>query len=119
MNYFLKLLIKIKQHFKSTSNMMTPQIEQVFIKPENDVVVKEVIIEQLPNSDRFIRYYHSPADSSHIYRRYTAGAMISTLNGATTFCMGDSVQLDAGAGFASYVWSTGATTRKIIVKTTA
>ncbi|MBA3900749.1 MAG: gliding motility-associated C-terminal domain-containing protein, partial [Bacteroidetes bacterium] len=32
------------------------------------------------------------------------------------FCQGDSVQVDAGAGFATYLWSTGATIRTIYVK---
>lgn len=36
--------------------------------------------------------------------------------GATSLCEGDSVVLDAGAGFAGYFWSTGATTRRIVVK---
>ncbi|MBL0174569.1 MAG: hypothetical protein IPP94_04755 [Ignavibacteria bacterium] len=38
--------------------------------------------------------------------------------GRTAFCDGDSVILDAGAGFASYRWSTGAVTRTITVKQT-
>ncbi|MBK9730336.1 MAG: hypothetical protein IPO83_03440 [Chitinophagaceae bacterium] len=41
-----------------------------------------------------------------------------TVNGPTTFCAGDSVQLDAGAGHISYVWSNGKTTRKIWVTAT-
>jgi hypothetical protein len=36
-------------------------------------------------------------------------------SGTTNFCAGDSVMLDAGAGRESYVWSTGDTTRRIIV----
>ena len=38
-----------------------------------------------------------------------------TASGPTTFCTGGSVTLDAGAGFASYVWSSGQTTRTITV----
>lgn len=34
-------------------------------------------------------------------------------SGSTEFCEGGSVQLDAGPGFASYLWSTGERTRKI------
>jgi len=41
-----------------------------------------------------------------------------TANGATSFCSGDSVLLDAGAGFATYKWTTGATTRTIYAKQT-
>ncbi len=37
---------------------------------------------------------------------------------AATFCLGDSAVLDAGPGFASYRWSTGATGRNITVHTT-
>jgi hypothetical protein len=39
-----------------------------------------------------------------------------TITGATTFCMGDSAVLDAGPGFASYRWNTGATTQRITVR---
>ncbi len=35
--------------------------------------------------------------------------------GPLTFCQGDSVTLDAGAGFASYAWSNGATSQTITV----
>jgi uncharacterized protein (TIGR03790 family) len=36
--------------------------------------------------------------------------------GATQICRGDSVTLDGGAGYLSYRWSTGDTTRKIVVR---
>jgi len=39
-----------------------------------------------------------------------------TVEGSTTRCAGDSVVLDAGAGFPQYRWSTGAQTRKITVR---
>jgi len=37
-------------------------------------------------------------------------------NGPTTFCSGSAVTLSAPAGYATYLWSNGATTREIIVK---
>jgi len=37
------------------------------------------------------------------------------INGKTTFCKGESVELDAGPGFLFYQWSNGETTQKIIV----
>jgi len=37
--------------------------------------------------------------------------------GSPVFCVGDSVRLDAGAGFASYRWSNGAQTRSITTGT--
>lgn len=37
-------------------------------------------------------------------------------SGPTTFCDGDSVQLDAPAGYAGYLWSTGETTPSILVR---
>ncbi len=40
-----------------------------------------------------------------------------TAGGPTSFCAGDSVILDAGEGYASYAWSTGAGSRRITVKT--
>ena len=36
--------------------------------------------------------------------------------GPTRFCEGDSVVLDAGTGYHSYRWSTGETTRRIVVR---
>lgn len=36
-----------------------------------------------------------------------------TANGPTTFCQGGSVTLDAGAGYANYSWSNGASTQSI------
>ena len=40
-----------------------------------------------------------------------------TPSGATTFCDGGSVDLDADAGFSTYAWSTGASTASITVTT--
>ncbi|MBL7998931.1 MAG: SBBP repeat-containing protein, partial [Candidatus Kapabacteria bacterium] len=40
---------------------------------------------------------------------------VITASGDTTFCIGGSVVLDAGAGFATYKWSNGAVTPTIIV----
>ncbi|HVK39611.1 MAG TPA: hypothetical protein VNA88_13820 [Candidatus Kapabacteria bacterium] len=39
-----------------------------------------------------------------------------TPSGATALCSGDSVTLDAGAGFATHTWSNGASTRTIVVR---
>ncbi|MFK7797687.1 MAG: proprotein convertase P-domain-containing protein, partial [Aureispira sp.] len=39
-------------------------------------------------------------------------------SGSTILCAGDSVDLDAGAGFASYIWSTGSTAQVIRVGAT-
>lgn len=41
-----------------------------------------------------------------------------TASGPTTFCQGGDVTLTAPVGFASYVWSTGETSRSIVVRVT-
>ena len=41
-----------------------------------------------------------------------------TITGNKEFCQGDSIILDAGTGFTSYLWNTGAITQTIVVKTT-
>lgn len=41
-----------------------------------------------------------------------------TATGSTTLCQGDSVMLDAGAGYAEYRWSTGDSTQTITVRQT-
>jgi hypothetical protein len=41
---------------------------------------------------------------------------VITASGPLTFCDGDSVMLDAGAGYASYRWSSGATSRTITAR---
>lgn len=40
-----------------------------------------------------------------------------TIGGSTTFCIGGSTVLDAGAGFASYVWNNNSTSQTITVST--
>jgi hypothetical protein len=42
---------------------------------------------------------------------------VITANASLNLCEGDSVQLNAGSGYDHFVWSTGATTQKIWVKT--
>lgn len=44
--------------------------------------------------------------------------LVITASGATTFCQGDSITLDAGAGYASYLWSGSETTQSIVVGST-
>jgi uncharacterized repeat protein (TIGR01451 family) len=56
------------------------------------------------------------ASDSHVIA--INGTLTPVITGPTTACTPDSVTLDAGAGFTSYLWSTGATTRTINVTTT-
>jgi hypothetical protein len=44
-------------------------------------------------------------------------APVPVISGASSICQGDSTTLSAQAGFASYLWSTGSTSRSIVVKT--
>lgn len=45
-------------------------------------------------------------------------APVITVTGSTTLCQGDSVLLDAGAGYIEYRWSTGDTTQRMMVRQT-
>gem|GEM_PF-464151 len=54
------------------------------------------------------------SDTIHVTTGNTLYPTI-TVNGSPTLCPGDSVELDAGAGYDSYLWSTGATTQNIFV----
>jgi uncharacterized repeat protein (TIGR01451 family) len=57
------------------------------------------------------------AQASKTVTMTAAPAATITASGPTTFCAGGSVTLDAGAGFASYLWSNGATGQTINVTT--
>lgn len=44
---------------------------------------------------------------------------VTSIGEDATICLGDSIVLDAGAGFASYLWSTGETTQTISAQTSS
>jgi hypothetical protein len=46
---------------------------------------------------------------------YPSPSPVITANGPTTICSGDTVVLDAGAGYTNYAWSNGANSQTIIV----
>lgn len=62
-------------------------------------------------------YLQSPSLTGNITTPCPTYTNIVTASGPTTFCQGDSVRLTAIANMTTYAWSTGATTRSIVVKT--
>jgi hypothetical protein len=56
-----------------------------------------------------------PSDTVTV--RVESLAPVITPAGPVSICTGDSVQLDAGAGYLSYQWNTGEITQKIMVRT--
>jgi hypothetical protein len=56
------------------------------------------------------------ADTSIVVTVGATLAPVITANGPLTFCEGDSVELDAGGGYARYSWSNGRTDRILTVK---
>ncbi len=57
------------------------------------------------------------ADTSMVVTVVEESEATITPNGPISFCMGDSVILDAGEGYLSYLWSTGSTERTIVART--
>ncbi len=56
------------------------------------------------------------ADTSVYVSITPAPKPVVRMNGPSAFCQGDSVTLDAGAGFTGYLWSNGATEQRIIAR---
>ena len=50
-------------------------------------------------------------------QRVSKPSPVVSVLGATTICLGDSVVLDAGAGYAAYLWKNGEQTRYVTAKT--
>jgi len=57
------------------------------------------------------------ADTSMVVTVVEESQANITPSGPTSFCVGDSVTLDAGEGYLSYQWSTGSTERTIVART--
>jgi len=49
------------------------------------------------------------------WRLAACGVFTPTITGSASFCIGGNTPLDAGAGFAQYLWSNAATTQTILV----
>ncbi|MBS1914168.1 MAG: hypothetical protein JST22_19425 [Bacteroidetes bacterium] len=58
---------------------------------------------------------HGTSDSVTVTVNAPPQPMITVPNGGT-FCTGDSIVLDAGAGYTGYLWSNGFTSRSIVVR---
>ncbi|OFY87529.1 MAG: hypothetical protein A3F72_17950 [Bacteroidetes bacterium RIFCSPLOWO2_12_FULL_35_15] len=59
-----------------------------------------------------------PGYSSFLQINVTPISAVIAPSGATTFCQGGNVILDAGSGYASYLWSSGQATQSITVTAT-
>ncbi len=65
-----------------------------------------------------IRIFNCALDSAHIWELYLMDGIILNLPDTIMACHDESIELDAGAGFTSYLWSTGQNTQTIIVTET-
>jgi gliding motility-associated-like protein len=80
----------------------------------NSTASREVIVNPLVNTNYHIKAEKTPGcfayDTINITVHHSPGI---ALGNDTSFCSGDSVWLDAGAGFAAYKWSNGTALQKV------
>ena len=94
--------------------------EMIYANPISYIAGDTDMIQQTGNlSSKLILSPYSITKITSSYVPPPAPSVKIHAAGPTVFCIGDSVQLDGGQGYLSYLWSTGETTRKIWAKNTS
>lgn len=86
----------------------------------NSTTAQNVVVNPTVDTAYMIRAEKTPGCFAYDTVRITVYQSLPLDLGADrSICTGDSIILDAGNGFASYNWSTGATTQQLIIRTAA
>lgn len=105
----------------ATGSFATPTVIGTVTATGRDTIRTIIPVAAVPGTGYRIRVVSTnPAftatDNGDALTINTLPAQPTITSGATTFCAGDSLQLNAPAGFTTYVWSNGASTQSIFVK---
>jgi gliding motility-associated-like protein len=84
----------------------------------NSVTAQNVVVNPLADTAYYIKAEKTPGCFAYdTVRIHVNTSPPINLGVDKSFCSGDSIVFDAGAGFNQYAWSTGATSQTILVKT--
>ncbi|MFI5131770.1 MAG: gliding motility-associated C-terminal domain-containing protein, partial [Chitinophagales bacterium] len=103
-------------HINATPGFMNYQWKPAY--QLNSTTAQQVVATPLVDTSYSVKTEKTPGCFAYDTMRVTVHTSPSINLGIDqSFCMGDSLVLDAGLGFQTYAWSTGASIQQIIVKT--